>query len=105
MRKIVLSHDDTDDLLQNTFIKIYKNINKFNQKNELYSWMYRIATNEALTFINTHAKERNVDISEMNEQLASSLESDVYFLGDEIQQILEKVIATLPQKQWRVFNM
>jgi RNA polymerase sigma factor (sigma-70 family) len=105
IRKIVISHDDADDVLQNTFIKIYKNISKFNQESKLYSWMYRIATNEALTFINTRAKERNVDISEMHDHLASSLESDVYFSGDEIQQILQKAIATLPQKQRLVFNM
>jgi RNA polymerase sigma factor (sigma-70 family) len=105
IRKIVISHDDADDVLQNTFIKVYKNIGKFNQESKLYSWMYRIATNEAITFINTRAKERNVDISEMHEQLASSLESDVYFSGDEIQQILQKAIATLPQKQRLVFNM
>ena len=105
IRKIVISHDDTDDVLQNTFIKIYKNIGKFNQESKLFSWMYRIATNEAITFINKRAKERNVDISEMHEQLASTLESDVYFSGDEIQQILQKAIATLPQKQQLVFNM
>jgi RNA polymerase sigma factor (sigma-70 family) len=105
IRKIVISHDDADDVLQNTFIKIYKNIGKFNQESKLYSWMYRIATNEALTFINIRARERKVDISEMHEQLASSLESDVYFSGDEIQQILQKAIATLPQKQRLVFNM
>jgi RNA polymerase sigma factor (sigma-70 family) len=105
IRKIVISHDDTDDVLQNTFIKIYKNIGKFNQESKLYSWIYRIATNEAITFINKRAKERNLDISKMHEQLASSLASDVYFSGDEIQQILQKAIATLPQKQRIVFNM
>lgn len=105
IRKIVISHDDTDDVLQNTFIKIYKNIHKFNGKSKLFSWMYRIATNEAITFINKRAKERNVDITTINEQLAATLESDVYFSGDEIQLILQKAIATLPQKQQLVFNM
>ncbi|MGV6846506.1 MAG: RNA polymerase sigma factor, partial [Lutibacter sp.] len=52
IRKIVLLHDDADDVLQNTFIKVFKNINSFNEKSKLYSWMYRIATNEAITFIN-----------------------------------------------------
>ncbi len=105
IRKIVISHDDTDDVLQNTFIKIYRNIDKFNQESKLFSWMYRIATNESITFINKRAKEKNVDISEMHEYLASTLESDVHFSGDEIQQILQKAIATLPQKQQLVFNM
>ncbi len=105
IRKIVISHDDTDDVLQNTFIKIFKNIEKFNEQSKLYSWMYRIATNESITFINKRVKERNVDISEYHEQLASTLESDIYFSGDEIQIILQKAIATLPQKQQLVFNM
>ena len=105
VRKIVISHDDADDVLQNTFIKIFKNIDKFNQESKLYSWMYRIATNESITFIKKRAKERNVDISEMHSQLASTLESDVFFSGDEIQIILQKAIATLPTKQQLVFNM
>jgi RNA polymerase sigma factor (sigma-70 family) len=105
VRKIVVSHDDADDILQNTFIKIFKNIDRFNAQSKLYSWMYRIATNESITFINKRAKNRNVDISEYHNQLASTLESDVYFSGDEIQIILQKAIATLPQKQRLVFNM
>ena len=105
IRKIVITHDDTDDVLQNTFIKVHKNIDKFNQESKLFSWMYRIATNEAITFINKRAKERKVDISELHDQLAATLESDVYFNGDEIQRILQNAIATLPQKQQLVFNM
>ena len=105
VRKIVTSHDDTDDVLQNTFIKIYKNIDKFNQESKLFSWMYRIATNEAITFINKRAKEKKVDIAEVQEYLVNTLENDVYFTGEEIQEILQKAIATLPQKQQLVFNM
>ena len=105
VRKIVISHDDTDDVLQNTFIKIYKNIGKFKQESKLFSWMYRIATNEAITFINKRNKERKIDISEVQEQIVSTLESDIYFSGEEIQEILQKAIASLPQKQQLVFNM
>ncbi len=105
IRKIVIVHDDADDVLQNTFVKIFKNIDKFNSESKLYSWMYRIATNESITFINKRAKERNVDISDYQQQLASTLESDLYFSGDEIQIVLQKAIATLPQKQQLVFNM
>jgi RNA polymerase sigma factor (sigma-70 family) len=105
IRKIVLVHDDADDVLQNTFVKIFRNIEKFNGQSKLYSWMYRIASNEAITFINKRAKEKKVDISDYHEHLASTLESDVYFSGDEIQIILQKAIATLPQKQQLVFNM
>lgn len=105
IRKIVIVHNDADDVLQNTFVKIFKNVDKFNQQSKLYSWMYRIATNESISYINKRAKERNVDISDYQQQLASTLESDVYFSGDEIQIILQKAIATLPQKQQLVFNM
>lgn len=105
IRKIVISHDDTDDVLQNTFIKIFRSIDNFKKESKLYSWMYRIATNEAITFINKRAKERNIDITEMQQQLVSNLESDDWFSGDEIQVILQKAIATLPQKQQLVFNM
>lgn len=105
IRKIVITHDDADDVLQNTFIKIFKNIEKFNQESKLYSWMYRIATNESITFINKRAKERNLDISDYHQKLVSTLQSDVFFSGDEIQLILQKAIATLPQKQQLVFNM
>ncbi|MFY9241448.1 MAG: RNA polymerase sigma factor [Polaribacter sp.] len=105
IRKIVITHDDADDVLQNTFIKIFKNIEKFNQESKLYSWMYRIATNESITFINKRAKERNLDISDYHQNLVSTLQSDVFFSGDEIQLILQKAIATLPQKQQLVFNM
>lgn len=105
IRKIVISHDDADDVLQNTFIKIFKNIDKFKQDSKLFSWMYRIATNESITFINKRAKQRNVDITEYQNELASTLKSDDFFNGDEIQIILQKAIATLPEKQQLVFNM
>lgn len=105
IRKIVISHDDTDDVLQNTFIKIFKGIDSFKQDSKLYSWMYRIATNESITFLKKRAKERNVDISEINQELVTSLNSDEWFSGDEIQLILQKALSTLPEKQKLVFNM
>lgn len=105
IRKIVITHDDADDVLQNTFIKIFRNIDKFNQESKLFSWMYRIATNESITFINKKVKQRNVDISDYQQKLATNLASDDFFTGDEIQLILQKAIATLPQKQQLVFNM
>jgi RNA polymerase sigma-70 factor (ECF subfamily) len=105
VRKIVISHDDADDVLQNTFIKVFKNIANFNQESKLFSWMYRIATNESITFINKRAKKRNLDISDYQKELTSTLAEDIFFTGDEIQYILQKAIATLPQKQQLVFNM
>lgn len=99
------NHDDTDDILQNTFIKIYRNIEKFKGESKLYSWMYRIATNETITFLNLKAKRIQIDSNELQMQLIENLESDVYFEGNEIQLKLQKAIATLPQKQQLVFNM
>ncbi|MEZ4796277.1 MAG: RNA polymerase sigma factor [Flavobacteriaceae bacterium] len=105
IRKIVISHDDSDDVLQNTFIKIYKNINKFKGESKLYSWMYRIATNEAITHLNKNAKLYQMTTEEMQTKTVSNLTSDVYFEGDDIQLKLQKAIATLPHKQQLVFNM
>jgi RNA polymerase sigma-70 factor (ECF subfamily) len=105
IRKIVVSHADADDVLQNTFVKVYRNINNFKGDSKLYSWMYRIATNESITFINKRAKQNNVDITEYQHNLANSLQDDEHFSGAEIQVILQKAIATLPQKQQLVFKM
>ena len=105
IRKIVIDHDDANDVVQNTFVKIHLNIESFKENSSLYTWMYRIATNESISFINKRAKERKVSISEIHSELATTLQSDVYFSGDEIQHILQKAIATLPTKQQLVFNM
>lgn len=105
IRKIVLNHDDTDDVLQNTFIKIFRNIDSFKADSKLYTWMYRIATNEAITFINKRAKRANISSQEIQESIISNLETDVYFEGEQIQLKLQKAIATLPQKQRLIFNM
>ena len=105
IRKIVISHDDADDVLQNTFIKVFKGIDNFKQDSKLYSWMYRIATNESITFINKRARERNIDITEMKQKLVSNLESDKWFSGNDIEIILQEAVATLPEKQQLVFNM
>jgi|TARA_B100001059_G_C17781483_1_gene554491 RNA polymerase sigma-70 factor (ECF subfamily) len=105
IRKIVLNHEDTDDILQNTFIKIYKNIHKFEGKSKLYTWIYRIATNESITFLNKNAKMKNITIGEVKNKLIENLESDIYFEGNQIQILFQKAINTLPQKQQLVFNM
>ncbi|WP_344929296.1 RNA polymerase sigma factor [Aquimarina addita] len=105
IRNMVKNHNDADDVLQNVFIKVYKNIQKFKGESKLYSWMYRIATNESITFLNKRAKKFNISNEELKQQLIDNLESDVYFEGDEIQLKLQKAIATLPPKQQQVFNM
>jgi RNA polymerase sigma factor (sigma-70 family) len=105
IRKMVLNHDDTDDVLQNTFIKVYKNIDGFKGESKLYSWLYRIATNEAITFLNKKAKALQVTSETVQENALNALKADVYFEGDAIQLELQKAIKTLPQKQQLVFNM
>ena len=105
IRHIVKSHDDADDVLQNTFIKVFKNIDKFKGESKLYSWLYRIATNEALSHLKKNAKLKNITDLEAQDLAINNLQSDVYFEGDAIQLKLQKAIATLPEKQQLVFNM
>ncbi|WP_067034056.1 RNA polymerase sigma factor [Allomuricauda sp. CP2A] len=105
IRRIVLDHDDTDDVLQNTFIKVYKNIDGFKGESKLYSWMYRIATNESLTFLKQKSRKMGVSDEELKNRMVENLQADVYFEGDEIQLKLQKALATLPDKQKLVFTM
>jgi len=105
IRNIVKSHDDADDVLQNTFIKVFKNIDNFKGDSKLFSWMYRIATNESITFVNKKAKRLQVSNEEVQQLVLNNLTSDVYFEGTDIQLKLQSAIATLPKKQQLVFNM
>ena len=105
IRKMVYSHDDADDVLQNTFIKVYRSIENFKGESKLYTWMYRIATNEAITFINKKARRMEVGNEEVQQLAVANLAADPYFEGNEIQLKLQEAIAKLPQKQQLVFNM
>ncbi len=84
IRKIVFNHEDADDVLQNTYVKIFKNIKKFRGESKLYSWMYRIATNESLSFIKERSKKMGYSINEYNDHMIDQLHADVYFDGDEM---------------------
>lgn len=105
IRNIVIDHDDAHDVLQNTFIKVFQNISKFKGDSKLFSWVYRIATNEAITFINNKAKRSKLTSAELQSKLVDNLQSDVYFEGDEIQLKLQKALVLLPKKQQLVFKM
>ena len=105
IRNMVKDHDDADDVLQNTFLKVYRNIRQFKGDSKLYSWIYRIATNEAITFLNKKARRLQITSEDLQNLIIDNLESDVYFEGDEIKLKLQKAIATLPDKQQQVFNM
>lgn len=105
IRHIVKSHDDADDVLQNTFIKVYRSIDKFKGDSKIYSWLYRIATNEAITLINKNAKRLQISNEEAQQLAINNIQADVYFEGDAIQLKLQRAIAQLPKKQQLVFNM
>jgi len=105
IRKLVLDHDDANDVVQNTFIKIHLNIDKFKGDSSLYTWMYRIATNESINFINSKSSKMGLQNQEWIEAKANGLKEDSYFDGDEAALILQKIIAKLPEKQRIVFNM
>ncbi|TRX37524.1 RNA polymerase sigma factor [Flavobacterium restrictum] len=105
IRNIVLNHDDADDVLQNTFIKVFRYLKNFKGDSKLFSWMYRISTNEALTFLNQKAQKKGVSSQELQTKTIDNLKADVYFEGDEIQIQLQKAIAILPEKQQLVFKM
>jgi RNA polymerase sigma factor (sigma-70 family) len=105
IRNIVLNHDDTDDVLQNTFIKVFQNLKNFKRESKLFSWMYSIATNEALTFLNQKAKKGGITSETLQNKTIDNLKSDSYFDGNEIQIKLQKAIVTLPEKQQLVFKM
>jgi len=105
IRNMVLNHDDADDVLQNTFIKIFSNLKNFKGDSKLFSWMYRIATNEAITFMQQRAKKQGISNEEVQQKAINKLESDVFFDGNEIQLKLQKAIAILPEKQQLVFKM
>lgn len=105
IRNMVIDHDDTDDILQNTFIKIYRNIDSFKGESKLHTWMYRIAANESITFLNKQAKQKNVSIENVKSEAIQKLESDIYFEGDAFQRHFQKAIATLPERQQLIFTM
>lgn len=105
IRKIVISHDDADDVLQNVFIKVFHHIQEFKGESKLFSWLYRIATNEALSHLRKESKKTQLTPEILKQQRVSSLQADVYFDGDEIQLKLQQAVARLPEKQQLVFNM
>ena len=105
IRRMVLSHEDADDLLQNTFIKAWNNLEYFRGEAKLSTWLYRIALNECLNFLNKQRAQKHLSIEESEANLLNQLESDPYFDGDQTQLLFEKVIQTLPEKQRIIFHL
>ncbi|MGJ8744779.1 RNA polymerase sigma factor [Polaribacter sp.] len=105
IRKIVTTHENADDVLQNTFIRIYRSIQKFEEKSSLHTWMYRIAYNESIRFLEKNKKKKYDNIDEVSESNLEVLFEDAFFDGDEIQKKLNKIINSFKEKQQRVFKM
>ncbi|MEM0999272.1 MAG: RNA polymerase sigma factor [Bacteroidota bacterium] len=105
IRRMVKTHDDTDDVLQNTFIKAWKAIASFRGDAKLRTWLYRIATNESLTFLNKQKKASFSELADIENDMHHSHQGGGGPDGDEIQQKLEAAVATLPEKQKLVFRM
>ena len=105
MRKMVIDHDDADDLTQEVFIKVHKAIEKFREDSQLYTWIYRIATNECLTFLNKKRRRFFLPLEDVDKELTLRIDSSPDMGGDEIQKKLQKALLKLPDKQRLVFNM
>jgi len=102
---MVIDHDDSDDLVQETFVKVWNNLDSFRQDSQLYTWIYRIATNECLNFLRKKKNKFFLPIHDVQNELTHKLESGNHLDGDEIQLKLQKALLTLPNKQRLVFNM
>lgn len=105
IRKIVITHDDSDDALQNTFIKVWKNLGSFQGNSTLFTWIYRIATNEALTILKKNKRTNLYSVSNEDNYYENTLKSDPYFDGNELQLKLQTAVNKLPEKQKIIFTM
>lgn len=105
IRRLVILHEDADDALQNTFINAWRSIGSFRNESALYTWLYTIATNEALALINKRKRNSAVSIDDLGSHFANSLEGSTWFNGDEAQMKLQNAILKLPDKQRIVFNL
>ena len=101
IRRMVLDHDDANDVLQNTFIKVFKGHHNFKGQSKLFTWLYRIATNETMTFL----KKRKKHQSESNDEQMAMLKADPFFDAEGIQEKLLRAIVSLPDKQKAVFQL
>ena len=106
IRRMVISHDDTDDLVQDVFLKVWKSLSNFRNDSQLYTWLYRIATNESITFLKRKKIRNSVSIDDDDgKNMDKTLAESPYFDGDKAQMKLQKALLTLPEKQRLVFNM
>lgn len=103
IRRMVLDHDDAADVTQNVFLKAWKGIESFRGESKMSTWLFRIAHNESITFLNKKKRLMGVSLDDLENSLTLQLEADIHYDGDEIQRALQLAIATLPEKQKAVF--
>jgi RNA polymerase sigma-70 factor (ECF subfamily) len=105
IRRMVVSHDDANDVLQNMFIKVWNALGNFREDSQLYTWLYRIATNESLTFLEQQKKRASVSLSDVESGLSNRLKADKHFDANKLEWKLQVAIQQLPEKQRVVFNL
>ena len=105
VRKIVIDHDDANDVIQNTFIKVWKSLDGFREESQLYTWLYRIATNESISFLKQKKTKFFIPFGDVEGELSNHLTHDIYFSGDRIQLKLQQAVLKLPTQQRIIFNM
>ena len=105
IRRMVVTHEDTDDILQNVFIKVWKNLGDFREEANLYTWLYRIATNETLTWIEQQKKRSSISLSDTENPWVNKLEAQKGFDANKLEWRLQQAIQGLPEKQRIVFNL
>lgn len=105
VRRLVISHDDANDVVQDVFVKAWKGLGKFRKDSALYTWLYRVATNEALSFLKKRKLRYFLPLVDVSRQLEETMEADVYYQGSEMEKQVQKAILSLPEKQRAVFNL
>jgi RNA polymerase sigma-70 factor (ECF subfamily) len=105
IRRMVVEHEDANDVLQNMFIKVWKNLENFREDSQLYTWLYRIATNESLSFLEQQKKRSSASFSDQENYLSNKLVADKDFDGKKLEWKLQQAIQGLPEKQKVVFNL
>ncbi len=105
IRKLVVTHENADDVMQNTFIRIYKSLPNFSQQSSLYTWMHKIAYNESLRFLEQNKNKYHISIDDVNRKYLDNLVEDSFFEGNELQLKLQSILSELPEKQRQIFNM
>lgn len=105
VRRMLVDHDDTDDVVQNCFLKAWDNLDGFRGDSAIFTWLYRIASNEALTFLKKKKRRFFLPISDVESELSNKMDSDPLYTGDKIRMALDKAVLKLPERQRMVFNM